>query len=163
MGAILYNFCGFVIHSQIRSKQKKLNCELCLFYLTASSPQVGDEQLSALVKLRDYTGKSLIHCSKRVFYEVFVPLEKMFLKLEQEPEFFTKDDFVTLLIAQGKELVPDILPSCHDIQEKLVTKFLNLRNGFAVKAIGKRRRLAAKEKQKKKLGKKKKKKKKKKK
>merc|ERR1712079_622565 len=70
--AILYNFCGFVIHSQIRSKQKKLSCDLCLSLLTSPSPQVGDQELSALVKFRDYTGESLftivtivsIHCSK---------------------------------------------------------------------------------------------------
>ena len=65
--AVLYNFCGYVIHSKTRSKREKLDCKDCLSALISPNAVVRDDELAALVQFRDYTGKAMIYCSSKVF------------------------------------------------------------------------------------------------
>ena len=90
----------------------------------------------------------MIYCNYKVFNEIFVPLEQMILTIEKDEDFLSIDNFLKHIIEQGKKMVPEILPKCHDIQSKLVAKFLTQRYKFAVSQAAKRRKLAAQQKQK---------------
>ena len=72
----------------------------------------------------------------------------MILTIEKDEDFLSKDNLLKHIIEQGKKMVPEILPKCHDIQSKLITQFLTQRYNFAVRQIAKKRRLAAHQKQK---------------
>lgn len=121
----LYNLCGYIIHSLKKTRQVK--CDLCLGALISNVKEIDDHGFGDLVKLRDYTGQSLIYCKKLAFEEIFVPMEELFLKLETSNDFLTKKNMAEELKTHFNELLKNILPECCGLKQKVVTRFVTLR------------------------------------
>jgi len=141
---VLYNLVGYVIHSIQKTGQ--LQCQVCIRFIVSNQKEIDDHGFGDLVKLRDYTGESLVYCSKLVFEEIFVPMEEMFLKLETSTEFLTTKNITEQLKSHAMEMLKDILPECCDLKKKLVSRFVRLRIKISAKKFTKIKRAEVKSK-----------------
>lgn len=129
---VLYNLVGYILHSVEKTKQIK--CKNCLSSLIATEKT----SIQSLTDYRDFTGHSLKRCSEQIFFEFFLPMEKLFLTLEQSSK-----DFVTelnmknhILNHLGKQL-PDPFSSCSckTTKDKLIARYVTFRMKIAHKSL----------------------------
>ena len=120
---VLYYITGFVIRSAMKSKFK--SCSTCLDQLVKND--LTNEDFQTLQQIRDFTGKSLINCSPNFFNKVIIEAEIMFRSFiltfnENMPAKALAaiiDNFFYGRLPQ--------LPSCHNLEKKIVKKFLTVR------------------------------------
>jgi len=138
---VLYNFVGFLIHSS--KKMKILKCQTCLSLLVAKEKT----SIQSLVDFRDFTGHSLQRCSETVFFQFFVPMEQLFLSLEQKKDFVTEDNVKVYLIKHLEKQLPDPFStcSCAKTKQKLINRFVTFRLKISTKEYAKDRVQAIKE------------------
>lgn len=141
---ILYNLCGYVIHSvQLRSKIK---CKKCLAVLLSKDKEFDDNGFSDLVKLRDYTGSSLTYCSRLIFEKIFMPMEELFLKLDTVHDMITKKNVQEKLVSHFMNVLEDVLPACCLLKKRLITRYIVLRLKITAKEYTTMKREEAKQK-----------------
>ena len=117
----LYNFCGYIINSEL--KKMKLSCESCLKVLLATKEEIEENNYCTLVSERDYTGSSLKYCSPLVFNDIFKPCQLLSNSIEKSLDFLTKENCAKKLVKVALNGMEKILPSCHNLQERLVERF----------------------------------------
>ena len=142
---VLYNLCGYILHSVVRKKKKQ--CETCNAAVMTDYAAIEDNGYGQLVHLRDYSGDSLVYCSKSAFENLFVELEEIFQAAEKVENFLDTENGLKLVIHKCERIIPPVLPECHDLQKKLITRFCSLRMRFACQFEAKKIKAAAKVKQ----------------
>ena len=76
----LYYFCGYVIFSFLKNSKNAL-CEECINDLSIKPGPYHIGGFYKIIKLKDYTGKALKYCNKKVFEQLVIPLERRFQML----------------------------------------------------------------------------------
>lgn len=141
---ILYYLSGYTIHGVL--KYSRIACDTCLSALTSDTPQVDTNGVDTLIKLKDYTGSSLIYCALPVFREIFVAAESMFVNLEKDNDFVVKKNVIPELISAVMQKSNIDLPTCHAIKEKLVKRFVTFRMKISAKELTRTKRDSLKQK-----------------
>jgi len=144
---VLYHVCGYVLYSI--KKATKLSCKRCIEFLTSNKKEIDDFDFDKLIQLRDYTGESLVYCSKEVFYKVFVPLEEYFLKLESKEGFLTQPNVRQTLVTHLSKKVSLAFPECckeKKLKEKAIERYAVLRLKITAKEVSRKKRAEIKQK-----------------
>jgi len=139
VNSVVYNLVGYLIHSVEKTKQVK--CSQCLSVMKA--PESEKSPLQSLVNFRDFTGHSLKRCSESVFFDFFLPMENIFVGLEQtKPEFITEPNIRDQLIAHAKQQLPNPFQKCHCklTKDKLIARFITLRLKISAKEFARKKR-----------------------
>lgn len=122
---VLYYIAGYTIGSV--AKIHNLSCSDCLTSMKAQNPLTRDKDFAFLTNAKDFTGASLIYCEEQLFEQVFKAMELYIRKFEKTGKLIQKKKLKESLSKEILEFVPELLPTCHQITSKLVSKYLTFR------------------------------------
>ncbi len=120
---ILYYMAGHTVRQVLQFYSTCTTCKTLL------KQNVVSEEVGLLQFLKDYTGKSLVKCSEKVFKEMSLPAENLF-RLYERKNWLTsatsgiKKTVVTDMVRMDKDID---LPKCHDIENSLFSQYFKLR------------------------------------
>ena len=121
----LYNLIGYCIHS-IRNTEK--TCEKCLQEVTTSTSTADFHERADLTLLKEHT-KGKLHSASDGVYEMLHQVKIMFRKAENH--LMEAKNVKMILEKEAEILTRDFkLPTCHDIKNKLIRKFISVRLHF---------------------------------
>ena len=113
---VLYYVCGWVLKGV---KDNSKVCDLCVKSVL-NSPL--DDVPNSLLVEKDFTGESLVQVSAEIF-EIFLQAEKRF----QRVDLTCKNILKSLVANHLASIQPEQVLSCHDILQKMLTKFFRFR------------------------------------
>ena len=137
---ILYYLAGYIIY---KIEKHNSTCNTCLTSVKVheNNPLFELEKVNKLIKIKDYTGHSLVHTDAKVFHEIFVPAEIAMRSMEYKLINMEKDVFKNLFEAISFQTQSIILPNCHGIKSKILSRFVNLRLKVMAQRLRQKRHL----------------------